>query len=342
MGPDFSGRIKKLRRLITENRLDAALLSSPRDILYYTGSNLTGDTAFLIVDSGSKPLLLVSYLSNYVWNLKTARVRFFSEFKDIVKELRGYKSSGFDEKNLSVEFFLRLKKLGVRLKPFGSFIKTPRMIKDEWEIRQIKKAVRVTESLFQEVRFVGKTESEVSKWFSKEIVDLGLKDAFPPIIASGRNSFFIHYLPGKRRIKAKDFVIVDIGVRFNGYCSDMTRTFCMKPDKRKKKVYGDLLEIQKQVIDNVRTGIGFDTLENFSKNLFGKLGYKKMHSIGHGVGLSVHEGPVSQDTIQSGMVFTVEPGIYIKNWGGCRVEDIIYIKNNRAKLLSRFPKDLTP
>lgn len=342
MKPDFSKRVRKLRKLITESKLDALLLSSPRDILYYTGSKLTGDAAFLLVDPRSKPSLIISSLSNYTWNLKTAKVHFFSEFKDIVKEIDGYKSLGFDEKNMNTGVFMKLKKLGIRLKPFGSEIKIPRMVKDDWEVSQIKKAIKLTENVFQKVKLVGRTESEASRWISKSVIDLGVENAFPPIIASGRNSAFIHYLPGKRKIRAKDLVIMDIGVRFNGYCSDMTRTFCQKPNKKQKKVYGDVLNIQKQVIDNARAGVRLDVLENFSKKLYEKLGYKKMHATSHGVGLSVHERPVSKDTIQNGMVFTVEPGIYIKNWGGCRVEDMVFIKNNRARLLSKLSRELTP
>ncbi|MCK4496631.1 MAG: aminopeptidase P family protein [Candidatus Aenigmarchaeota archaeon] len=342
MKPDFSKRIRELRKLVKESKLDALLLSSPRDITYYTGSKLTGDAAFLLVDPNSKPLLIISCLSNYARDLRTAKVRFFSEFKDIVKELSGYKSVGFDEKNMNAGVFMKLKKLRIRLKPFGPRIKIPRMVKDDWEMRQIRKAVKITENLFQGVRLVGRTEFEASGWINKGVVDLGVENAFPPIIASGRNSAFIHYLPGKRKIKAKDFVIMDIGVRFNGYCSDMTRTFCQKPNRKQKKVYEDVLEIQNQVIDNARAGVRFDVLEDFSKKLYEKLGYKKMHSIGHGVGLSVHERPVSKDTIQNGMVFTVEPGVYLKNWGGCRVEDMVYIKNNRARLLSKLSRELTP
>lgn len=342
MKPDFSKRIRELRKLVKESKLDALLLTSPRDILYYTGSKLTGDTAFLLVDPNSKPLLIISCLSNYARDLRTAKVRFFSEFKDIVKELSGYKSLGFDEKNMNAGVFMKLKKLGIRLKPFGSRIKIPRMVKDDWEMRQIRKAVKITENLFHEAKLVGRTEFEASGWISKRVIDLGVENAFPPIIASGRNSAFIHYLPGKREVKAKDIVIMDIGVRFNGYCSDMTRTFCQKPNKKQKKVYGDVLEIQNQVIDNARAGVRFDVLEDFSKKLYEKLGYKKMHSIGHGIGLSVHERPVSKDTIQNGMVFTVEPGVYLKNWGGCRVEDMVYIKNNRARLLSKLSRELTP
>jgi Xaa-Pro aminopeptidase len=342
MKPDFPGRLKKLRRIIAENGLDAAILSSPRDIYYYTGSRLTGDRAFLIAEPASKPLLLVSCLSNYTWKLKPARVRFFSDFKGIAKELNRYKKMGFDEKNLSSDFFLRLKKLGIRLRPFASQIKTPRMVKDDWEVSQIRKAVKATEDLFRGVKFLGVREAEVSAQLRKRAIEMGLEHAFPPIIASGRNSAFIHYLPGKRKIGERDLVVMDIGVRVNGYCSDMTRTFCMRPDSRKKKVYGDLLEIQGQVIDNVRAGIRFDTLDGFSEKLFRKLGYRKMHTIGHGVGLSVHERPFYRDTIQNGMLLTVEPGIYIKNWGGCRVEDIIHIRNNRARILPVFPRELNP
>ncbi len=341
MGPDLSGRLKELSGIVKESELDAAIISSPRDIEYYTGIKLTGDAAFLIVNPKSKPLILISCLSNYARNLKTASIKFFSDFKDIVKEIDCYKTMGFDEKNTSAEFFLRLKKLGIKMKPFRSSIKKPRMFKDDWEIMQIKKAIKATEKIFKDVKIVGKTEQDITTWIDRRVIGMGLRNSFDPIIASGINSSYIHYLPGKRKIKAGDFVIMDIGVRANGYCSDLTRTFCRRPSKRQEKVYGDVLSIQKQVIDNARGGVGFDALEDFSKKLYEKMDYQRMHSIGHGIGMSVHERPVTGDTIKNGMVFTVEPGVYIKNWGGCRIEDMIQIKNNKARLLSTFTRDLT-
>ena len=341
MGSDLSGRLKKLRGIVKESGLDATLITSPRDILYYTGIDLTGDPAFLIVDPKSKPLLLISCLRNYARGTKMVKVKLFYDFKGIVKELSAYKSLGFDEKNTSAEFFLRLKKIGIKMKPFRSSIKKSRMFKDDWEIKQIRSAIKATENIFRGVRMMGKTQHDITTWIYRKVIEMGFRNSFDPIIASGINSSYIHYLPGKRKIRSGDFVIMDIGVRANGYCSDLTRTFCRKPSKRQKKVYGDVLNIQKQVIDNARGGVGFNALEDFSAKLYEKMGYKRMHSIGHGVGMSVHERPVAGDTIKNGMVFTVEPGVYIKNWGGCRVEDMIQIKNNRARLLSTFTRDLT-
>lgn len=342
MGPDYSGRVKRLKRMMKEKEIDAIMISSMRDIEYYTGSKTNGDFAFLMVNSKTKPSLNVSCLSNYEKKTKAAKVNFFSSFKDILKEFKGHKLIGFDEKNTNSQFFIRLKKSGVKLKPVTSSIKPLRMIKDDWEITQIKKAIKITENIFRDIKLVGKTEKQAAIWTDIKIMELGLKNSFPTIIASGKNSSFIHYPPGNRKIGEKDLVIMDIGVRYNGYCSDLTRTFCRKPDKKKQKFYEDVLDVQKQVIDNVRTGIRFDVLDNFFKTLFDKLGYEKMHSIGHGVGLSVHERPIPQDTLTNGTVFTVEPGAYIENWGGCRIEDIVYIKNNKAKLLSTFPRELNP
>jgi Xaa-Pro aminopeptidase len=341
MGPDFASRLKGLRKLVSEGGLDAALISSPRDISYYTGSMLSGDASFLLIDPRSRPMLMISCLSNYVHETSTMRVRFFRGFKDIIKELGSYGLVGFDERNTSADFFMKLKGAGVKMKPFGPAIKKPRMIKDAWEIRQIRRAVKATEDIFRDASLAGSAETGVSDWVRRRIADLGLRNAFSPIVASGRNSAFIHYSPGKRRIRETDMVIMDIGVRFNGYCSDLTRTFCHRPDRKQRKVHEDVLNIQEQVIDNVRPGIRFDTLEKFSRGLYEKMGYKSMHAIGHGVGLSIHEGPSSEDTLQDGMVFTVEPGVYIKKWGGCRIEDMVFIGNSKTRPLSKFPRDLT-
>lgn len=342
MGPDYSGRVKRLKKLLKDGGMDAVMISSLRDIHYYTGSGLNDDFAFLLIDLKTKPSLNVSCLNNYSRKIKVARVNPFCSFRDMLKELRGYGLIGFDEKNTSAELFMKLKRSGLKMRPFSSSIKGMRMIKDEWEIGQIRRAVRVTEDLFRDVKLTGKKEKDVAGWVDRRVMELGLKNAFPSIIASGRNSAFIHYPPGSRRVRAGDLVIMDIGVRYNGYCSDLTRTFCRRPDRRRKGIHEDVLNVQEQVIDNVKAGIRFDTLDNFSKNLLDRLGYEKMHSIGHGVGLSVHERPVAQDTLQNGMVFTVEPGVYIKNWGGCRIEDMVHIKNNKARLLSAFPRDLSP
>ncbi len=341
MGPDFRVRLGRLRGMLKEGGIDAAVLSSPRDIFYYTGCRLTGDFALLLVEPGGKPLLLVSCLSNYARELKTARVKFFSEFGDIKKELCGYKSLGFDEKNMSAEFFLRLKKAGLKLKPFCSGIKKPRMVKDAWELGQMRKAIKVTEDIFRQLKLTGRTEKDVAGQIEDRIIGFGLEKAFPPIVASGRNSSYIHYLPGRRIIKERDLVIVDMGVRFNGYCSDMTRTFCRRPDSRQKKLHMDILDLQGQIIDNARAGVGMDALERFSEGIYKKMGYRKLHAASHGLGLSVHERPSGRDTISEGMVFTVEPGAYIRNWGGCRIEDVVHVKNNRAKLLTNIPGELT-
>ena len=127
-----------------------------------------------------------------------------------------------------------------------------------------------------------------------------------------------------------------MGVRYNGYCSDITRTFCLRPDSKKKKISENVSFIQQEIIDSIKEGLSFDYVEKIYENLMKKNSYSVFHSFGHGVGLSPHERPVKKDILRNGMILTVEPGVYIKNLGGYRIEDMIVIKNGKAKVISNL------
>lgn len=338
-GPDFFGRQRSLFRLMERKKLESVLVTDPHDIYYYTGYEPSSD-ASLIFQTKSKPRLFVSMLDNESEGLKTAEVSFSKKKGQILKILKNYKKLGYDENHLNAYVFSRLEKSKINLKPSSELIKEPRLVKDEWEIEQIRKAVKITENVLKNVKnkMTGKSEIDVAKevsiQFSKNFVD----NAFETIVASGTNSSFVHHKPGKRVIRKNDLIIVDLGARYNGYCSDMTRTFCSNPGKRERGIYQNVLEIQEKIIDRVRNGVELEKLQKTHESLLKKKGYKQFHSFGHSVGLSVHEQ--IPKILKKNMVITVEPGIYIKNFGGCRIEDMILIKKNKAEILPAFPKDL--
>lgn len=323
---DFQTRRKKLRKFLEEKELDAFLITDPWDIFYYTGYR-PGQGFLLVTEDGHK--LFLSTLENEAEELKGTEVEFFENPEEITKKVPKGKI-GFDERSLKVEAFDKLESLKkVKWKKSGNLIRKPRLIKEPEETQRIKKAVKIIGKIFSELEIQGKTEIELSREIDKDILDRKLEKSFPPIVASGPNSYYIHHRPGKRKIQKKDLVIIDLGVRYKNYCSDITRTYCQKPNKREQKLMQKVEEIQEKLIQKIKPGAGFKEIQNFYKELLKKGGYKLYHSFGHSIGLEPHEG---LEKIEKNMVLSVEPGIYVKGLGGCRKEDLVLVKEKTEVL----------
>jgi Xaa-Pro aminopeptidase len=322
----FSKRIGKLESLM--NGYDGFLITDPSDIFYYTGYKPL-DNGFLLVLRKKKPVLFLSPLENEAECVKTCDVLFFKRLKEIVKYTEN-KKIGFDEHNLSQYLYSKLK-TKVKLRPASDIIKKPMLIKDKEEIEKIKKAVNITKNVLSGIDFLGKSEYEVSREIKTGFLKHDALEAFPTIVATGKNSYYIHHRPNKKIITKKDLVIVDLGAKFREYCADITRTFCFLPDIKRRKIIEDVEEIQSEIIDSIEVGMKFKELQKLYEMLMKKKGYETKHAIGHSLGLSVHE---KIDVIENNMVIAIEPGIYIKNIGGCRKEDVFLVKNNKIRMLS--------
>ena len=171
--------------------------------------------------------------------------------------------------------------------------------------------------------------------------------AFPTIVASGKNCARAHHEPGDRQLKLGDTIIVDMGAKLNGYCSDLTRTFFLgnEPNSTFFEIYHVVLDAQEEAIKNINTGKTGKEIDNIARDIIDSAGYGKAfgHSLGHGLGLEVHENPrLSQlfdgNPLGSGMVVTVEPGIYLPDWGGVRIEDLIPVTSDGSNRISQCPK----
>ena len=323
---NFQKRIKKLQNLLEKKNLYSFLITNPYDILYYTGFYAEG--SFLIINT--EPVLFTNTLYNEAQNLKTVKVLFINDLKTITNFLKGF--VGFDEFDLNSHIFLKFKKLGVKLKPAGEIIKEPRRIKEEKEIELIKKSVKTTKKILENLNFYGKTEeklaSEIESSFFQELA----KPAFDPIVSSGPNTKFVHYKPGKRIIKKNDLILIDLGARFNWYCSDITRMILNKNKKIKEK-FEELLELQRKIINKIKPGIKFEELEKIYTEFLKANKCEKFHSLGHSIGLEEHERIGNE--LKENMIITIEPGIYLKNFG-LRIEDMVLVKKKKAKVLSEF------
>lgn len=215
----------------------------------------------------------------------------------------------------------------------------------------------------------GKSEKEVASEIRKLANELANGIAFQPIVAFGRNSAFPHHRASERKLKRGDVVKIDLGVKLDGWCSDITRTFfTAKPTALQRKVYESVLAAQKIGIRKAKAGISAKKLDGFVRNYLksvslpssngacppkpkgrrrGRGGFSKYfpHSTGHGLGQKVHTppkiGPKSRAVIQAGKVITIEPGVYLKGKFGVRIEDSILVKKSGAEILTHFPKKPT-
>ena len=221
-----------------------------------------------------------------------------------------------------------------------------REIKTEKEIPFLKKSCGYADKIIQKTiknfkEF--KTESEAAAYLEYETKKLGLETSFNPIVASGSNGSMPHHEPLNAKIK-KGFCVIDFGVKYKGYCSDMTRTiYAGNLSKKEKEIYNFLLAVQKDAINQVEENGKCHELYNFVNQKLGK--YKKYftHGLGHGVGVEIHELPNltlnSKDRIRNNMVFTIEPGIYIQKKFGIRIEDTVLFRD-KAVILTKTVKDL--
>lgn len=275
----------------------------------------------MIIPKTGKPRLHISPLEG--------RVKAFAELR--FSEIKPPKTLGFDENSLSVSLYKKFKKKS-KLFPAAATIKKPREIKDAQEIMLMEKAANIVKKTLKSVNVFGKQESKVARDIEHSIREQGAEPAFETIVASGRNAGNrIHHAPIASVVRKQDLTIIDLGARFQGYCSDITRTHFLKRDKKQRQLWETVLAIQQECIDLAQPGTELKEINNHYKKTLQKKGSRPRHWIGHGIGLDVHE-PVS--TLKKGMIITIEPGIYLKNYGGCRIEDMIIIQKNKAKVLS--------
>ena len=254
---------------------------------------------------------------------------------------------GIESRHLIVDYFRKFTEQleNIEVIPVESMAEPLREIKEEEEIEKIRKAVSNVEQALADVipRIrPGLTEKEVAWWIEAAIREGGAEAvSFDPIVASGPNGAKAHHEPSDRRLEEGEPIIIDIGSRLDGYCSDMTRTLVLGgPSDKVREVYSIVRKAQLAAIETIREGMTTAEADAVARTIIEKAGYGKhfIHSLGHGVGLAVHESPylrtTNPATLKEGMVVTVEPGIYLEGWGGVRLEDMIVIRKDGAEVLN--------
>ena len=331
-------RQNQLRKALKENGLDAALLSSAVSIRYYTG--FTSDECIVLLTmDGCRLITDFRYTIQAVQQCGeaaevmeiNARADQLEAARTIVKE-KGIRNCAYEDARLTVRQFSDFSAFGISWTPFSDQIELPRLIKSPDEVANMQKAQQIADAAFgrilDDIR-PGATEKEIAAKLLYHCAMLGSEGpSFDPIVGSGENGAMCHAIPSERKLREGDLIVLDFGCKYNGYCSDMTRTVGIgKIDPELKKIYDITLETQRMCLDAVHSGIrGYD-LDMIAAGNIEKHGYGKCfgHGLGHGFGLEIHEQPrasaVSKDTLLSGMTITVEPGIYLEGKGGVRIED---------------------
>jgi len=312
--------------------------------------------AYLFIDK-EKSVIITSELEETSAKKSNLDVRIFkknTEKDEILKQiLENKKKIGISYSTFTIKEFNNLKSKfpEIEFLDIDSKLSSLRQVKDDFEISLIKEAARIASIAAEEIinyMKEGMTEYELAAYLTYILMKNGAQEnAFTPIVAFGENSAEPHYFSGSRKLKKGDFVLLDFGARYRKYNSDITRTYIFgSGNDKQKRIYEVVKEAQEIGIRAIKDGKPGKDVDTEVRNFIDSTEFKGLfiHSTGHGVGLAVHDHPAlsqSSDLIlREGMVVTVEPGVYLKGFGGVRIEDDVLVKREGAEVLTTAPKDL--
>lgn len=334
--------------------IDAMLITELKNVRYLSG--FTGSSACLLA-SRDKRLFFTDFRYQEQAKRETRGFDILIEKEErpklIVKTARslGVGLLGF-ESTVSYSFYRALLRNGFRTKAVTNLVEDVRRTKDRIELKLISKAIERAEKAFLQVKPSirrGISERRIASMLEEGLRKNGCGTLpFDIIVAGGPNSSMPHARPTENRIKAGDLVVIDWGGEAGGYFSDMTRTLLVKGAdiSRKKEIYETVLLANREAINSVREGMHARLIDKTARDIITKAGYDDFfgHGTGHGVGLDVHELPrvsrMGRETVKSGMVFTIEPGIYLPGVGGVRIEDMVVAGRKGCRVLTSLPKEL--
>jgi Xaa-Pro aminopeptidase len=355
-------RHKTVRDAMKELRLDALLLTHPPDLAYLT--NFTGaDSVGLIT---AKDLHLVSdFRYQEQAQLEAGWVKLAirsGKMSDALAKTiadTGAKRVGFEanfttfgQVNAIDKAMKDLKKSGkeIELVPLEDVMSNIRKVKDDHEVDLIRKSIALAEEAFEAIRDeikIGQSENYLAGMLIAEMRSRGASTtSFEPIVAAGPNSSLPHYSPGETLVQRDQPLLFDWGALFQGYCSDLTRTFVIgRATPRIKQIYNTVLQAQLAAIKFLRPGVTTRQADRVARDVIDKAGFKDHfgHGLGHGIGRDIHELPTlratgGEEELRPGMILTVEPGIYLPGEGGVRIEDDILITHSGCEVLSSLDK----
>ena len=356
----FPERLARLQATLRRKKLSAFLVTNPANRRYLSGYTATDhgiqETAgVLLIPAKGEPILLTDsrYVLQATQEAEGFSIRLYAKgltasLQKLLPEL-GVIKLGFESHYLLHSTADRLSKMAgrvnVELVPFKGVVERQREIKSEDEIEKIRKAVLLNEKVFRKVYTSikpGQSEGQVALAIETAMRRMGAeRPSFETIVAFGTNGAKPHAVPGDRILNKGETVLVDMGLVLNGYCSDMTRTFVAgKPDRLFRERLRVVRRAQLAAINVIRSGVTCREVDMTARRVIRDAGYGDYfgHALGHGVGLDVHEEPRlssnSRKKLCEGMIVTVEPGIYLPEWGGIRLENMVVVRDKGCELLN--------
>lgn len=350
----FRARGEALRASLEAGGLDGYLVADELSILYFTG--FLGGARLLVPGAGKGESRLYVYGVNYESAARTAKdcrvervERGDGADRAVATQLKlGFKRVGFDSMPASAYLGLRGALRGVRLEAQGGLVWGLRRVKDEVELGAVRRAAELTSVGMKtglEALKPGLREYELAAEVEYAMRRRGSEGAaFDTIVASGAGSAFPHGGCTERRIQRGDLVMIDVGARSQHYRADMTRTAVAgRPTARQEEIHGIVREAHQRALQALRAGVEAREADAAARNLIEERGYGRhfVHGLGHGVGLEVHEPPTlsrwSRETLEAGNVVTAEPGIYVVDFGGVRIEDTVLVLEDGRERLTEAP-----
>lgn len=342
-------RIALLKDILRKNSLDSILITDHINVEYLSGF------------PGHDPLMLITLDKDYFitdsryaeeagscltgLSVRLVEISTYDTISGIIKADR-LKRVGFESMNLSYGVAYRFNELldSAKFIPCKDIVETLRSVKDDSEIRLIRDSVLLNMKIFGRLHAMvspGVREKAIAAAAETAFIESGAKAAFDPIIASAENASKPHARPTDSKVKNNSFVMIDIGARLKGYCSDYTRMVTLGRVKDKYvRISAIVKDAHDKAIDKIRAGVKMCDIDAAGRGYIDKMGYGKYfgHSIGHGVGMGIHEKPTvsrANDTrALPGMVFTIEPAIYIPNFGGVRIEDMVLVTEKGCEVIT--------
>ncbi len=343
-----------VKSIISKYKIDAFFITNLKNVRYL--SNFSGSNGQILITKKRKYFLTDSrYQEQVKFEVKKSfKILIYKKVEESLEEIVQRESIdliGFESKDMS---YYDLKKYEEKLKvefiPLTDIIENFRIRKAKREVSKIKKAIKIAETSLDKIKsklFTNISEKKFSALLEFEMICNGAEGiSFPTIVASGERSAIIHGIASNRRIDKTSAILIDFGCVYKGYCSDKTVTVITnKHCNNLKNVYNIVKDAKNFAIEAIKPGEKAKNIDKVAREYLREKGYDKyfLHSLGHGVGLEVHEkptlSPLSEDIIEAGMVVTVEPGIYLSGEFGVRLEDMVYVTDSGAEVLTTKAED---
>jgi Xaa-Pro aminopeptidase len=347
-------RLTKLKKTLPEQEVDAILVSQPENRRYLSG--FTGSTGWLLI-SEERAVLVTDFRyyeqverESPSFELYKLKARLSNLLPDLLDDV-GVRRLGFESQHVTVDELRNWSQAtdGVEWVPLKDTVEAIRAVKEDAEIEALRRSAALTDAAFEHFLHVlepGMTEQQAAWEIGAYMRTHGAtKIAFDLIVAAGPNGALPHARASDHVIQRGEPIVVDIGCVVDGYCSDMTRTFCLgQPDAKYLEVWELVLEAQGAAEAAIRSGMTGIEADVVARDLIEQAGYGEHfgHGLGHGVGLAVHESPwasrLAENTLEAGMTLTVEPGIYLPGEFGVRIEDLVVVREQGVEILTNTLK----